>query len=367
MNSSELDAVVGRGLDFLRRSQLPWGEFKVYMTVIDYAETDGVLDSCVFPTALIAYSLGFDDSGASREMLDKSVRFLLGEMEGPGLWRYWTKRREYQATIADWEKLHMFQYVMPPDLDDIACVSYVLRREGVPFPSNLKLIFANRDPGGLFYTWLTLRWPPPLMPAYLRTVLPQWRHPLMLPAYWKLTPSMPDDVDCVVNANVLFYAGAGREMRPVVEYLIDVARRGEGHRCDKWHRNRFMFHYVVSRNFDAGVAALGDARDASVAGIIGAAKPDGAIGDNAADTALAVCALLSWGSTPPELERAVRFLLESQRADGSWPRTTLWYGGPQKHYGWGSEELTTGFCLEALLRYRQTCSASRAGHEGDGG
>ena len=35
MNTNDLDAAVGLGLDFLRRSQLPWGEFKVYMSVIE--------------------------------------------------------------------------------------------------------------------------------------------------------------------------------------------------------------------------------------------------------------------------------------------------------------------------------------------
>lgn len=47
-----------------------------------------------------------------------------------------------------------------------------------------------------------------------------------------------------------------------------------------------------------------------------------------------------------------------QMADRSWPRASLYYSGPKKRYAWGSEELTTGFCLEALLRYRITCSAS---------
>jgi len=46
----------------------------------------------------------------------------------------------------------------------------------------------------------------------------------------------------------------------------------------------------------------------------------------------------------------------SLTADGSWPRATLYYSGPKKLYGCGSEELVTGFCLEALLHYRLTRS-----------
>jgi hypothetical protein len=45
-------------------------------------------------------------------------------------------------------------------------------------------------------------------------------------------------------------------------------------------------------------------------------------------------------------------------ADNSWPRATLYYRGPKKLYAWGSEELVTGFCLEALLHY-QIASSSK--------
>lgn len=335
----ELDACAGRGLDFLRRSQLPSGEFKAYMSRDAGMETDCVFDSSPFPTALIAYSLGFADAAEAGGMLDKALRFFAAEMEGPGLWRYWTKQHQYHSVI-------------PFDLDDVACVSYVLRRHGVPFPDNRALVYANRDPRGLFYTWMTPRWPPPPEPAYLRVVLRQWLSPLKLYYFWKLNESAPRDVDCVVNANVLLYLGDGPETRAVVDYLIDIVRRGDEGCCDKWHLNRFTFYYVVARNFHAGVAAFEAVREEAVARIVRAAGPDGRIGANALETALAACALLYWESRAPELERAVAFLLAAQRAGGEWPRAALYYGGPKKYYGWGSEELTTGFCLEALLHYR---------------
>ncbi|HEX8116787.1 MAG TPA: hypothetical protein VF521_05905, partial [Pyrinomonadaceae bacterium] len=271
---------------------------------------------------------------------EKSLRFFVDEMEGPGLWRYWTKRHQYHSVI-------------PPDLDDVACVSYVLRRHGVEFPDNLPLVLANRSPGGLFYTWLTPRPRMPALPAYWRAVLPQLLSPLKLYYFWRANESKPQDVDCVVNANVLLYAGERVEARPVVDYLIDSLRRGVEGCCDKWHLNPFMFQYAVSRCYREGFAALGAIRDESVARIVAASKPDGAFGENVLDTALAACALLNWGAAPTELERAFKHMLEAQRQDGSWPRAVLYYGGPKKYYGWGSEELTTGFCLEALIRGRE--------------
>lgn len=339
MKTNGLDDGIERGLDFLRRSQLPSGEFRCLMSTDNTMAKDCVEDSSPFPTALVAYSLGFADANDAGGMLEKCVRFFLSEMEGPGLWRYWTKRHQYHSVI-------------PPDLDDVACVSLVLRRQGADFPSNERLVFASRDSRGLFYTWMTPRWPMPALAAYWRVTLREWLSPFKSYYFWKLNESERNDVDCVVNANVLFYVGEGPHTSAVVDYLLEVFRRGEEGCCDKWHLNPFTFQYVVSRNFEAGVSALGQIREEAVGRIVAAARADGSIGENCLETALAACALLSWGSRPPELKRAVVFLLEAQREGGDWPRAALYYGGPKKYYGWGSEELTTGFCLEALCRYR---------------
>ena len=343
MNPDDISASIARGLEFMRRNQLPSGEFKTYMSTDNSLATDCVVDSSPFPTALIAYSLGFARSAVADAMIERTLRFFIDEMEGAGLWRYWTKQHQYHSII-------------PPDLDDIACVSLVLRRHGIAFPDNRQLLLTNRNPQGLFYTWLTPRWPLPPDAGHWRVVLPQLANPLKFYYFWKLNESARHDVDCVVNANVLFYVGDGPATRAVSDYLIDIARRGAEDCCDKWHLNRFMFYYVVGRNYDAGVSALAAARDDAINRIIAAAKPGGAIGDTVLDTALAVCALLYWRSAPPELERAVSFLLDEQRAAGDWPRAALYYGGPKKYYGWGSEELTTGFCLEGLARYGATLS-----------
>src|SRR5258708_37195026 len=163
----DLNASIECGLDFLQRSQLRTGEFKVYMSTDKSLEKDCIVDSSPFPTALIAYSLGFSDSPKARAMLTGMMQFFLWEMEGPGLWRYWTRKHQYHNTI-------------PPDLDDIACVSSVLRKHRIAFPKNLKLIMANRNRQGLFYTWLTPRWPVSRDFAYCRVVFRQWLNPLKL-------------------------------------------------------------------------------------------------------------------------------------------------------------------------------------------
>jgi hypothetical protein len=97
-----------------------------------------------------------------------------------------------------------------------------------------------------------------------------------------------------------------------------------------------------------------------IARILAQAKPDGRLGETLADTAWAVCSLLNLRSYPAELEGAVRYILDAQLDHGSWPRWLLYYGGPKLRLGWGSEEMTTGFCLEALARYRALTAADAA-------
>jgi len=101
----------------------------------------------------------------------------------------------------------------------------------------------------------------------------------------------------------LFYVGGSPKTQAVIDYLIDVVRRRKEACCDKWHLNRFTFYYAVSRNFESGVCALAVVRDEIVGYILSAANLDGSIGDNALETAMAICALLNWGSPAPELTR----------------------------------------------------------------
>src|SRR4051794_33519664 len=115
MTSNGLEAGIGRGLEFLRRSQLPSGGVKGFISPDLHLERDCIFDSSTFPAALIAYALGFADPAAAGDILDKALGFLVSEMEGAGLWRYWTKRHQTHSTS-------------PSDLDDTACASFVLRR-----------------------------------------------------------------------------------------------------------------------------------------------------------------------------------------------------------------------------------------------
>lgn len=334
---TEVSPAIARGIGFLEARQLASGEFTCYMSTDATLRTGRAADSSPFPTALIAYSLGFTGDPRARGMLGRAVRFFLAEMEGPGMWRYWTRAHPYHSMI-------------PADLDDVACVSHVLRREGAAFPPNEHVILASRDRRGRFQTWIAPRWPAPRGVAFWRVALWQWINPVKAFYFWKMNECDRDDVDSVVNANVLLYLGDRAETRGAAEFLAEVLRDGREESHDKWHLNRFTFYYTVARAWESGARSLGGMRDEIVGRITERAHPDGRIGDTELDTALAACALLAWGSDAPELERAIEYLVARQGPDGDWPATAMYYGGPKKYYGWGSEELTTGFCLEALGR-----------------
>ena len=334
-----LDRAIARGLDFLQERQRPCGGFAIYKSWDRAVEEFCVDDSSPFGTALIAYSLSFSDAPAARTMLDRATTLLLNEMSGPGVWRHWTRDHPYFDNI-------------PPDLDDIACASVVLRLHGTPYPENRSLVLANRNRKGLFYTWLVPRLRPIGSAGYWRITLPQLLKPVRYMLYWLLMEARTSDVDGVVNANVLFYLGDIPEMRPVVRYLTGILQRGEEAICDKWYHDRFAFCYAVSRCCWAGVAGLEDARELIVRRVIAGLNGDEKYNVGPLHLALASCALMNCRASSAELERCLCRLIAAQREDGGWPAEFFYYGSSGPFPGYGSEEVTTGFCLEALARFR---------------
>ncbi len=269
------------------------------------------------------------------ELTGAALDFLEASMAPNGVWRYWTETHPQYGSI-------------PPDLDDTCCASAALRRFGRSPPDNEEVILANRNRAGLFYTWVVPR------PSLVRSGK-HWRvalrnAPISRPRlnFWRLTEASPWDVDCVVNANILFYLGDGAEARPVAEYLIRAVEDGRAGSCDKWHRNACASYYAISRAYASGVASLAPVREAL------AARAEAALGRldrlAAAEVALCVCALLNLSRGGAASDAGVAHLAGTQAPDGSWPAFALYWGGPRRDYGWGSEALTTGLCVEALAR-----------------
>jgi hypothetical protein len=239
-------------------------------------------------------------------------------MQPRGLWKHWPRSHPHHREL-------------PPDLDDTSCASAALMQAGRTFPDNRELLLANRNAQGLFYTW--------------KLTAAQFRHPLALWLFFRRTSAKPFDVDAVVNANALHYLGAIPE---VIEYLLRVLREHRESVCDKWHDNPFVVWYFFSRALHPVAPEAGEIIEKKLA----AATPA-----NALERALAACSLLYWNRAAD-----VDALLELQLESGAWPAAPLYHGGRTRRRDgsfaevhpdtprWGSEELTTAFCIEALAR-----------------
>ena len=339
---------ITRGLSYLKQHQFPNGEFCSYIAADAPMKRWCIPDTAVFPSILIANSLLFlSDYPEVEEILKKTAQFLEYQMQRGGVWHHFTNR-------------HPLRKIAPLDVDDTVCASSFFRERkmNIPAPTNIPLLLANTNKHGLFYSWIILRPRPNRNLTYWRLVLPELLRPVQSFLFWRKMECERSDVDAVVNANVLYYLGDTEQTQPVIHYLLKIIAENKEEDCDKWYRNIFSVYYFLSRNYYKDIHKLEPARQPVIERILSRAKPDGRIGENVLDTALAVCALLNWKHKAPEMEKAVRFILNAQANSGEWERWLLYYGGPKLLQGWGSEEMTTGYCLEALARYYKECLSS---------
>lgn len=351
MNAENLDQsleqALERGLAYLHQHQLADGQFASYCAPDPPMQQIWYSDNAVFPTALVAHCLlATAGHPLAEEMLTRSTTFFRNQMHYGGLWNHFTN-------------LHRLRPLCALDLDDTACVSAVLRARGVacPVPTNAPLLLLNRNRQGLFYTWFVLR--PRLIPSrtYWRVTLPELLRPVETLLYWRAVEASRDDVDGVVNANVLYYLGDRPETQATIAFLLRIIAENREGKCDLWYHDPIFVYYAFSRCYHAGIHQLEPLRQPIIARILAQAQPDGRLGNTLLDTAWAVCSLLNLGSFPPELPTAVQYLLRAQAPTGEWPRWLVYYGGPKLLIGWGSEEMTTAYCLEALARYRAAVAA----------
>ena len=322
-------------LAFLAAEQRQNGEFPTFMARDPSLIRERRFDSTPFATTYVLHALSYVEEAGIQALTARGLDFLEAEMERHGVWRYWTSQNPQHDSI-------------PPDLDDTCCASAVLRRFGRSVPENEELILANRNPSGLFYTWLLPR-PGRRRPrGYWSVALRGAPITYRRLSFWRLTEARPWDVDCVVNANVLHHLGARPEARPVVDFLARALASGRAGSCDKWHLSACAFYYAVSRASAGGVEALEPLAEPLAAAAETALARDGELA--AAEVALAACALLNLGRRGDALAAAVERLAQLQRADGAWPGFALYWGGPKRRIGWGSEALTTALCVEVLAR-----------------
>jgi hypothetical protein len=334
---NDLEQAIAQAVDFLHSAQLPSGAFQIFCSPHPLLEEKCKIDYSTFQTAQISYCLNFTKSERVEEIVRKAIRALVSTMQDGCVWRYTcSPNPDY----------------LPPDVDDTSCISFVLRQHGISFPDNTGVILGNRDSFGLFYTWILPRLTWTTHMSYWRVALRQLLKLQQLYWFYTVTECKPNDIDLVVNANVLHYLGERPETRPIIRSLIHVIEEHAEETCDRYYASRFNFYYFLSRNYVAGIRAFEAVGDTIVARIKSYAYPDGVIGNHILHTAQAACALMDWRDHSTVLNNAIQAILYARDSSGGWQKLPFYYSGPSKKLAWGSEELTTGFCLEALSRYR---------------
>ncbi len=337
-----LDGAIARGLAYLQQHQYPNGEICCYIAADEPMLAWTRTDSTVFATTVVAACLlPLAGQPAAAVVINKATNYLRYQMYRGGVWPVFSN-------------FHPWRWVVPYDTDSMAYTSALMRDQGIdcPSPTNVPLLLANRNRPGLFYTWflLRLRWQPNL--THWRLVAREVLHPFQSLAFWHANECTRADVDMGINTNILYYLGDVEATQPIIAELLNIIAERREHDCDKWYRNPFTIYYLLARVYGQGVSKLEPARPAVLARILATARPSGQLGTSILDTAFGATTLLHLGYRGPELDKAVQFIVRAQVETGEWARWLFYYGGPKLLQGWGSEEITTAFCLEALARYR---------------
>jgi hypothetical protein len=332
---------ISAGLAFLTSVQLRDGEFR---TLLGRTPTlgDAAFDSSPFVTAVVCRALRAVGPEA-QGLIAKGRGFLAREREFGGLWRYYSSKNFKHRRL-------------PPDLDDTCCASLALDLPSGRQAANRALILSNRDAAGRFGTWMVSRSATPVRIRFVRAIgdFVAGRRCPAAPAGIERDPRFatptdavsPDEIDPVVNANVLAYLGDDRETAAASAYLRSLVDGGLTH-SSFYYPNPLSLAYAVAKAIESGASSLAGARPALLSAIDEKLQVPSS-GLTMLTAGLGVAAYCTLQPPTARIADAAQAIVDNQAHDGSWPRE-VFYNGPKEF--WGSEELTTAVCLEALTKY----------------
>lgn len=195
-----------------------------------------------FVHANVLYSLLNSVDNEAIRFVQEQSNFLLDLMEAGGIWRFWP--------------LDNCENPVPPDVDDTAICSLVLKKLGHSV-SNEEILRTRISPDGRLLTWV--------MPD--RRLF--WKSPSLFWKIWRerkqvqptLTSGMlhPDDTEVGVTANVLLYLGEDTETKTVIERCIHDWRSGTD--TFNFYENGMVVAYHIARAYHEGISGFGVLKD----------------------------------------------------------------------------------------------------------
>lgn len=351
----DLEFVTQRGLEFLLSRQLPEGNFGCFVAksrgfdnVQMQHDISGVGveftrdQQLLFPALIIGHSLLFlRDHERASKVLERIVALVVSCRRQGDVWNHSLPGHDYFK-------------MLPDDVDDTSMALSFLRDMGRATPLHHPVLMANRDDRGFFHTFVTFRPRIRFSLSYWMVCARALRYPLHTFLFRRSGMIDPFDVAPALNANVLYYLGKGPAMEPVIREIIRMVTEGTELRDNGlWYRDRFVIYHFISRNFRSGISEFSQLSEVILDRIFLYLNPDGSFNGSPQDTAHAICILLDFGIIHECLLSALTWLLKAQMTDGSWHRQAYYYGCYHDMIAaWGSEEMTTAICLEAIARCR---------------
>ncbi|KPH58094.1 hypothetical protein ACLIMP_19185 [Novosphingobium aerophilum] len=332
-DTAAMRSAIRSGLAYLESVQLESGELPSFSAHSCDMIERRVSDPCVFVTAFIANVLAECPQAAL--IFERACSFLTREREAGGFFRYWKKG-------------HHGQYV-PLDVDDTALGAAALGKLGRQ-SDNRAVLLENRDPHGMFYTWIV----PSRGRRHWRLIGRDWRQafaPLRSRQLFASGRIERDDVDAGINANVLVWLGSFEGDDRVIDKLVEILRGGREPSCDRYYNDPFLILYMFSR---ALVGRSEEARSLILSRT--SVSPEAP----AIHVALAILVRSIWGA--PIDEDWIDRLLLAQQPAGEWPIAPLYVASrerrgyldfapaPEKVWRVGSEAMTTALSVSALDR-----------------
>jgi hypothetical protein len=330
------DRAIRAGIDFLSRKQLSSGEFKTLVGPEPDLQHDAKHDPSIFTTVNVATSLLEVDDHEARRIVARAADLLVSEMLPGGLWRFWTKS-------------HPGSRGMPPDVDDTVCVSAFLGRLGRAVPENRKMLLANRCRDGRFLTWITPRARHLLFSEGRAFLAANWPSRGARRVYFQSGPQPPEhgNIDCVVNANAVAYFRDTPKVARAAAWVAGILENSRAATTDRWYQSEAALLYAIASGYQKRTEPFCRMQPM----IAEKAEKLQPLCHSALDAALVATVLNVVAPSSPQLAQAIETILAMQAEDGGWAARVYYYDSYKCALCWGSRELTSGFCLEALARY----------------